>query len=133
MTTIEQLQAILPGQTDTWYRRIASEIDAGRMPMPSIEAPKDTTYSYSKADLNPVHRTEVLKTPHQSPRYTAKTGRAKPRKTPRPSNRLIELCNGNQATAERLLTSIMEKNPGKSGKWADEKAIWDLERDRGSL
>ncbi|MGL5063449.1 MAG: hypothetical protein ACRC62_25995 [Microcoleus sp.] len=132
MTTIEQLQAVIPGQSDAWYRRIAAEIDEGRMPMPSLEAPKDTTYSYSKSDLNPVHRTEVLKTPHQSPRYTAKTGRANPQKSPKPSKRLVELCNGNQATAERLLASIMEKNPGKTGKWADEKAVWDLERDRGS-
>ena len=67
MTTIEKLQAIIPGQPAVWYARIASEIDAGKMPMPSLKPPDDGTYSYSKADLNPVNRTEVVKSPHQSP------------------------------------------------------------------
>jgi hypothetical protein len=37
MNTIEQLQSILPGQPLAWYERIAAEIDAGRMPMPSLK------------------------------------------------------------------------------------------------
>lgn len=40
MNTIEKLQSILPGQSSAWYMRIATEIDAGRMPMPSLTLPE---------------------------------------------------------------------------------------------
>jgi hypothetical protein len=133
MTTIERLQSIIPGQSTVWYTRIAAEIDAGKMPMPSLEAPADGTYSYSKNDLNPLHRTEVVKAPHQSPRYTNSTFSKTTPETSKPSDRLLELCNGNYSTAQRLLTSILKQNPGKTAQWANEKAVWDLQRDRGSL
>ncbi|MGL4351261.1 MAG: hypothetical protein ACRCT2_11970 [Plesiomonas shigelloides] len=125
MTTIQQLQAVLPGQTAEWYARIAAEIDAGRMPMPSLEPPPNGTYSYSKSDLNPIHRTEVVRpTPKTSPKNTVKPAKI--------SARLLELCNGNHATAQRLLDFTLQNNPGKTAQWANEKAVWDLERDRGA-
>lgn len=34
--TIEQLEAVMPGQSVDWYRRIANLIDDGFMPMPMI-------------------------------------------------------------------------------------------------
>ena len=40
MNTIEQLKAVLPDQPSAWYARIATEIDAGRMPMPSLTLPE---------------------------------------------------------------------------------------------
>jgi hypothetical protein len=119
MTTVTRLQAIMPGQSPEWYSRIAAEIDAGRMPMPSLEPPSDGTYSYSKADLNPLHRTEVIKPTTKPTTVTI-------------SDRLVMLCNNNRATAMRLVTHNLEHNPGKSSQWANDKAIWDLERDRGA-
>jgi hypothetical protein len=143
MSTIQQLQAILPGQTPEWYARIAAEIDAGNMPMPSLEPPSDGTYSYSKAELNPIHRTEVFKSPPKPAAKTAaktaktaaKTAKTAAKNTVKPakiSPRLLELCNGNHATAQRLLDFTLNQNPGKTAQWANEKAVWDLERDRGA-
>jgi hypothetical protein len=128
MSTIQQLQAVIPGQSPEWYARIAAEIDAGNMPMPSLEPPSTGTYSYSKADLNPVHRTEVFKSPTKPAKPAAKNT-VKPAKI---SARLLELCNGNRATAQRLLDFALQQNPGKTAQWANEKAVWDLERDRGA-
>jgi hypothetical protein len=132
MTTIERLQSVIPGQSAVWYARIAAEIDAGKMPMPSLDPPAGGTYSYSKNDLNPLHRTEVFKSPYQSPPIATTSSPNSTPKTPKPSDRLIELCNGNYSTAQRLLTSLLKQNPDKTGQWANEKAVWDLERDRGS-
>jgi hypothetical protein len=122
MLTIDRLKSVMPGQSADWYRRIAAEIDAGKMPMPSLEPPSDGTYSYSKADLNPIHRTEVFKSPEPKPKPTTVTI----------SDRLVKLCNNNRATAERLVTHNLQQNPGKTAQWANEKAVWDLERDRGA-
>ncbi|MBD2258881.1 hypothetical protein [Pseudanabaena sp. FACHB-2040] len=36
----------------------------------------------------------------------------------------------NRKLSERLVRQVAEKNPGKSGQWCAEKALWDLERDR---
>lgn len=36
----------------------------------------------------------------------------------------------NRSTSERLVRQAAECNPGKSGQWCAEKALWDLERDR---
>jgi hypothetical protein len=38
--TISHLKLCIPGQTDTWYQRIAAEITAGRMPLPQILEPE---------------------------------------------------------------------------------------------
>lgn len=45
-------------------------------------------------------------------------------------SRLLILVGGNVATAERLIESEKEKNPGKTESWYWEKVIYDLERDR---
>lgn len=36
----------------------------------------------------------------------------------------------NRATSERLVRQVAASNPGKTGAWCAEKALWDLERDR---
>jgi hypothetical protein len=133
MTTAQRLQVIMPGQSPEWYSRIAAEIDAGRMPMPSLEPPSDGTYSYSKADLNPLHRTEVIKPTTKPTTKSTKSPEPKPKPTTVTiSDRLIKLCNNNRATAERLVIHNLQQNPNKSSQWANDKAIWDLERDRGA-
>ncbi len=53
-----------------------------------------------------------------------------PRRIPVISPELIRLCGGSVPTAERLVTGHLACNPGKSEKWANEKAILDLVRDR---
>lgn len=53
-----------------------------------------------------------------------------PRRIPVISPELIGLCGGSIPTAERLVTGHLACNPGKSEKWANEKAILDLIRDR---
>lgn len=134
MTTAKRLQTIIPGQTAAWYTRIAAEIDAGKMPMPTLEPIKDGTYSYSKADLNPLHRTEVIKPTTQSPKPTTQSPKPKPTTAAavKVSDRLVNLCNGNRETAMRLVGFNIQQNPTKSSQWAIDKAIWDLERDRGA-
>ena len=106
--------------------------------MPSLEPPSDTVYSYSKADLNPVHRVDVTtkspKVTTKSTKVTAKSPKvtAKSPKSPKVSDRLISLCNGDRSLAVRLVSLCMENNPGRSNQWAIDKAVWDLERDRGA-
>jgi hypothetical protein len=36
----------------------------------------------------------------------------------------------NRDTSERLVRQVAASNPGKTGVWCAEKALWDLERDR---
>lgn len=44
--------------------------------------------------------------------------------------RLMNLVQGNQAQAERLLLQEKYNNPGQTDRWYWEKVIYDLERDR---
>ena len=51
-----------------------------------------------------------------------------------PSNadrKLLRLVGGDRKYAARILNQLSQKYPGKSHKWYLEKAIYDLERDRG--
>ena len=57
-------------------------------------------------------------------------GRKSQRANPLLASRLVELLNGDTATARRLLRNINRTNPGRSVDWCLEKAIFDLERDR---
>lgn len=43
---------------------------------------------------------------------------------------LMILVRHDERTAERLVRYAQNCNPGRSNKWALEKALWDLQRDR---
>ena len=91
--------------------------------------PKDTTYSYQKSDIPALHRTEVVGVPEQ------KAAAPKTRFTSSVSSvtkiKLYKLCGDDAKTAERLVSGVRFNNPQQSEQWCWEKAIWDLERDRG--
>jgi hypothetical protein len=73
---------------------------------------------------------------HKGPR----PGKSRPRKRIRravvtaPSShlnvRLIQLLNGDNRAAARLIRHARRQNPRRSESWCVEKAIFDLERDR---
>jgi hypothetical protein len=44
---------------------------------------------------------------------------------------LLRKLNNENTTAERLINHLMIKYPGQSDRWYLEKAIFDLERDKG--
>jgi hypothetical protein len=52
----------------------------------------------------------------------------------RPSSKLerelTRLMGGNRREAERVVTSMKQRNPGRSEDWYWDKAIYDLRRDR---
>ena len=43
---------------------------------------------------------------------------------------LLGLVGGNAAVAQRLVSDVSIRNPGRSEQWCWEKAIYDVERDR---
>lgn len=43
---------------------------------------------------------------------------------------LLRLVGGNAAVAQRLVSDVQARNPGRSEQWCWEKAIYDIERDR---
>ncbi|MGG6293115.1 hypothetical protein ACQ4M4_01725 [Leptolyngbya sp. AN02str] len=45
--------------------------------------------------------------------------------------KLVKLLNGDRSAAQRLVQSLMLKHPDRSEEWCYEKAVFDLERDRG--
>lgn len=45
-------------------------------------------------------------------------------------DKLLSLVNGDQRTAQRLLTNCKRNNPGRSEAWYLDKVIYDLHRDR---
>ena len=45
-------------------------------------------------------------------------------------NQLLRLVGGNAAVAQRLVTDVKDRNPGRTEQWCWEKAIYDIERDR---
>jgi len=44
--------------------------------------------------------------------------------------KLLRLVGGNAAVAQRLVSDVQTRNPGRSEQWCWEKAIYDIERDR---
>ncbi|BAZ86948.1 hypothetical protein [Dolichospermum compactum] len=46
-------------------------------------------------------------------------------------NKLLLKVQGDIPTAKRLINNLKIKHPGKSDRWYIEKAIFDLERDKG--
>lgn len=51
--------------------------------------------------------------------------------SPKLRKRLMTLLHNDEATASRLIAQIKRNHPHQSTNWAAEKAIYDLERDRG--
>ena len=47
--------------------------------------------------------------------------------------RMVRLLHGDKAAVKRLVTAAMNRHPGKPSRWYVQKALWDLERDRGLL
>ncbi len=43
---------------------------------------------------------------------------------------LLGLVGGNAAVAQRLVSDVQARNPGRPEQWCWEKAIYDIERDR---
>lgn len=43
---------------------------------------------------------------------------------------LLGLVGGNAAVAQRLVSDVRVRNPGRTEQWCWEKAIYDIERDR---
>ena len=43
---------------------------------------------------------------------------------------LLGLVGGNATVAERLVSDVQARNPGRTEQWCWEKAIYDVERDR---
>ncbi|MGB3668849.1 MAG: hypothetical protein WA783_05970 [Phormidesmis sp.] len=43
---------------------------------------------------------------------------------------LLRLVGGNAAVAQRLVSDVSDRNPGRTEQWCWEKAIYDIERDR---
>lgn len=61
-STVAYLRNVIPGQTDAWYDRIASEILAGRMPLPRIEVeplPERPPLTINLIQERPAPETEV--------------------------------------------------------------------------
>lgn len=44
--------------------------------------------------------------------------------------KLLRLVGGNAAVAQRLVSDVQARNPGRNEQWCWEKAIYDIERDR---
>ena len=58
-------------------------------------------------------------------------GSSRPRGVSRPTRKeLLGLVGGNAAVAQRLVSDVQARNPGRPEQWCWEKAIYDIERDR---
>ena len=51
----------------------------------------------------------------------------------RAQKQLIKYLNGDRQAALRLVSYLKKSNPGEPEEWYWEKALYDLERDRGRL
>lgn len=59
------------------------------------------------------------------------SGSARPRGVARDTRKqLLRLVGGNAAVAQRLVSDLQARNPGRPEQWCWEKAIYDIERDR---
>lgn len=61
--------------------------------------------------------------------YRKQAPKQKPKYHPKQSE-LLNLLNGDRATAQRLLNQCKKNNPGSSDDWIFEKVIFDIVRDR---
>jgi hypothetical protein len=142
--TVDYLKQIMPGQPDAWYQRIADDIAAGKMPLPTVEGvpvpelltapPQPTINAARQRFLNsqPHHRSPstpdtVGEALHQASRKPKRPAQPAKAATKRELERLI---HSDRLAAERLAAQVAFANPGQSEQWCWEKAIFDLERDR---
>jgi hypothetical protein len=149
-STVDYLKTIMPGQSEVWYHRIASEILCGKMPLPKVEGvPAPTATIEPPPTVNPerhrftegIHRSTPAAPPRPSANIPNTVGEAlqqaahKPTRPKQPANastkwKLERLVHSDKHAAERLAAQVAFTNPGKSDQWCWEKAIFDLERDR---
>lgn len=107
----------MPGQSEEWYQRVSKDVRA-------VEE-RSSVYSYKKSDLSPANRTDKIA------REFAEFTQGKPKKIESVvSAKLLSLCLGDRALAERLVLAQISANPSRPQSWAVEKVIRDLERDR---
>jgi hypothetical protein len=148
--TVDYLKTIMPGQSEAWYDRIASDILCGKMPLPKVaEVPAPTATIEPPPTVNPArqrftegtHRSAPSAPPRPSANIPNTVGEAlqqathKPKRPAQPANaatkgKLERLVHSDKRAAERLAAQVSLANPGKSEQWCWEKAIYDLQRDR---
>lgn len=151
-STVNYLKTIMPGQSEAWYDRIASDILCGKMPLPKVEgvpAPVATIEPAPPTTVNPARqrftegtrRSEPVSPPRPSANIPNTVGEAlqqathKPKRPTQPANattkgKLERLVHSDKNAAARLAAQVAFSNPDKSEQWCWEKAIFDLERDR---
>jgi hypothetical protein len=160
-STVTYLQNIMPGQTNAWYQRIAAEITAGKMPLPTIDevqlpmevvaelpppvATKPTVQRnswhkpeasakakpiYQHQPQNPPPKVGIPNTPKAVLEQFRKQ-RPEQKASAATKSKLVRLVQGDRELAARLVSFARAGNPDKTEKWCWEKAIHDLERDRG--
>jgi hypothetical protein len=156
-STVNYLKTIMPGQPEAWYDRIASDIHCGKMPLPMVEGvplpagtiappPPPTKVNPARQRFTEgIHRRNSPK-PLVTTKPVANTpntvgealqqARQKPKRPAQPASaatkwELERLVHSDKNTAERLAAQVAFANPDKSEQWCWEKAIFDLERDRG--
>jgi hypothetical protein len=108
MNTIEHLQVILPGQPIAWYQRIAVEIEAGRMPMPSSSTPVETQ------DLPPPPSSQPSQFISRSQIPT----------------RLLKFCGNQRSVAEFMVSAKLKDFPDKSIEWCVKHVLLDFSSSR---
>ena len=121
---LERIRAELMERDDRLKREMRADADRLRTQRPDITPDLERLRTQAKPS-NTYRNVQppAPKTPQRAPQT---------RPLPKVSRRLIELCNGNHSTAQRLVIGYLDSNPGKSDNWANEKAIYDLERDWGA-
>jgi hypothetical protein len=143
-STVAYLQTIMPGQSEAWYERIASDILSGKMPLPKVEgvpAPVATVNPARQRFTEGIHRSAPVTPPRPSANIPNTVGEAlqqathKPKRPAQPANgstkgKLERLVHSDKRAAERLAAQVAFSHPDKSEQWCWEKAIFDLERDR---
>jgi hypothetical protein len=151
--TVDYLKTIMPGQSESWYHRIASDILCGKMALPMIEgvplpaitialsSPPPTVNPARQRFTEGIHRSEPVAPPRPSANIPNTVGEAlqqathKPKRPTQPANattkwKLEHLVHSDKRAAERLAVQVAFSHPDKSEQWCWEKAIFDLERDR---
>jgi hypothetical protein len=134
-STVTYLKAIMPGQPEAWYERIAGDILCGKMPLPKVEG-----VSVPAATIEPPPIINQSP-PRPSANIPNTVGEAlqqatlKPKRPAQPANattkwKLERLVHGDNKAADRLAAQVSFANPDKSEQWCWEKAICDLARDR---
>ena len=111
-TVIDHLKLNMPGQSEEWYLRVATQIREANGDLPIPETPKRPDIKPSLPPLPSLPKFSLPKLPKT-------TGQ---RVNPETRKRLINMCGGDVGLAERLALY------GTQEDW--ERAIYQLERDR---